>query len=335
MDNDRRIARHHARPIGGRRGATASRARLLRAIAAIDDTLEGVQSLKGLVLAAEAVRKRKKAGEASETEDARAWNAVADGLLRAQRISWAQYVFTVGSAAEGIRDDRLFRGDYAEILPTTDESGANDVEYGRVLEQKLAEVLDELECTEIATLLRSAPAHYDELRERGRRFYFQKAQYEAALRDVVDQLYAGARAAANSAEYRAAITLLGASLEGHLLLRCFRSKHKARAVAAALPKRLRDRAGRDMRHWTFETLVEVCDKAKWFGTVDSEASVYNPAGLAHSLREMRNWIHPAREALNRPWQGVYAKDFELARALYLVALVALRGGRRLHLGAGE
>jgi hypothetical protein len=324
MATDRRVKRHLIRRLNTQRGSAATRAGILRAIRALDDTVTGVESLRALALAAKRASDREGAGGTTEEEVAHAWIALNRGLLKAQRISWAQYVFGVGSIVEGICDDRWLRGTYTAELPPADAPGDTNAEYERVLDAKLLAVFEEFGCDDLAVLRREKRAEYDELRERGRRFYFHGRQYDAALRDVVDQLYAGARAAASGAEYRAAVTLLGASLEGHLLSRCLRSARKARTVVASLPKKLRDRAAGDMRRWKFEILVEVCDKADWFRVVHSDDRSYSPAGLAHSLRQMRNWIHPAREAADRPWQGVYAQDFELAHALYLIAVAALR-----------
>jgi hypothetical protein len=93
--------------------------------------------------------------------------------------------------------------------------------------------------------------------------YFHKDELALVLKDVIVRYEEDARRAASARSYSAAITLLGAGMEGVLLLRCLRSKKKALGVATALPKRRRPRFTDDPRTWSFQTLIDVCLAAGW------------------------------------------------------------------------
>lgn len=174
---------------------------------------------------------------------------------------------------------------------------------------------------DLAALWESAPDEFERLRERGRRSVFHQKDIIPAWRDVVVQYEDDARKAAAAGAYSAAITQLGAGLEGLLLLRCLRSKSKAQRLAASLPKRVRPTNPSDPTTWMFESLIETCFAAGWLPLVSTETAQYSPAGLAHLLRAMRNYVHPGRYARERPWSEVEERDFLDADAIYRTLMV--------------
>jgi hypothetical protein len=132
----------------------------------------------------------------------------------------------------------------------------------------------------------------------------------------VIQYEADCRKAATARAYRAAITSLGAALEGLFVLRCIRSAKKALLVANSLQKRLRPRGS--ITDWSFETLIETCSKAGWLPAVSTSMADYDPAALAHTLRRMRNFVHPARRARERPWSELDDADYRNADSIYVI-----------------
>jgi hypothetical protein len=278
----------------------------------------------------------------------RAWLELVSALWRARRIPWAQYVFFVGSAVEHFHEGRWLDDEYrAELGPLQarmreleaageedgPEHAAVNAEYETVLDRKLAETFAQLAPPDVAQIFANEHRLYEELRERGRRYVHNSKDYQQALRDLATEIYDEATRAAAAGTYRAAVTLLGASMEALLLLRCLRSAKRAQKIAKALPRRLRSRIGPSIEAWSFETLVEVCDRAGWLPSLSTELARYNPGGFAHSLRLMRNWIHPGREARERPWQSAFREDYDLALALYTLVATALARPRSIRRGA--
>jgi hypothetical protein len=149
-----------------------------------------------------------------------------------------------------------------------------------------------------------------------------------AIRDVVLRYEQDARRAASAKAYSAAVTSLGAGVEGLLLLRCLRSKAKAARVAERLPKRLRPRFTDDPTTWTFESLIEVSLRAEWLLPVETSVAQYSSVGLAHLLRRMRNHVHPGKQARERPWCETDERDYQDADAIYVVLLFTLARIRR-------
>ena len=330
------------KPLNRRREHALTRRRIREAVAAVDQVLASDQAMRTQRAAFDEARRIVAETAWKDPAAINAWLALVRSLFRSRRISWAHYVFSVGAAIEGVHESRWFDGAYdAELgalsrqLQELDEkpefSQEDELEYSRLdaqyeqlLDAKLDETWREYDCADVAEIWRARRSEYDELRERGRRLVFHHDRPHHALRDVVEESYADARAAAAAGSYRAAVTLLGASLEGLLLLRCLRSRTRARRVAGTLPRRLRALAAKDLMSWSFETLIEVCDRAGWLPTLQSDLAVYAPSGFAHSIRGMRNWIHPAREAQERPWQGVFRPDYDLAHALYTLVAAAIQ-----------
>jgi hypothetical protein len=155
---------------------------------------------------------------------------------------------------------------------------------------------------------------------------FHKDEITSALKDIVVRYEEDAHRAASAKAYSAAITLLGAGLEGLLLLRCLRSKQKSLRVARALPKQQRPRFPDDPTKWSFETLIDTCLAAGWLPPVSTSVAQYNPAGLAHILRLMRNYVHPGRHARERPWSVADKDDYKDAEAIYVTLMSRIVSG---------
>ncbi len=204
------------------------------------------------------------------------------------------------------------------------------------------EALREFKLDELAELKASNPKDFDRLRELGRRSIFHTDELALALRDVVVRCERDGRRAAQAGAYSAAITALGAGVEGLLLLRCLRSPHKAVRVAKSLPARARPRKLDDSTSWTFDNLIAVCLAARWLPPIDTSVASYNSAGLAHLLRNMRNYVHPGRYARERPWTEPDELEYRDAEAIYVLMLAAvgrspraLRSVERAHEGDGD
>lgn len=333
------IDRWALRPLHRRRHHSLTKRRILEAVAVIDAVVASDRRLDAQHKAIVAARHRRKVDWTDPTQ-VREWVALNQSLRTSRRISWARYVFAVSSAVEHFHEGRWFAKSYAGELdplskaiqriersrmPAGRSLSRLNARYDAILDKHFADTFVEFGLSDLGEMYRNRRAEFDEIRERGRRHMHHADRYPQALRDLVDEGYSEATTAAAAGTFRAAVTLLGASLEGLLLLRCLRSRTGARRVANALPSRLRKRAAGELEGWTFEILVEVCDRAGWLAELRSATAEYSASGLAHSLRTMRNWIHPAREARDRPWQGVYEQDYVLAHALYtLVATAVLR-----------
>jgi len=269
-------------------------------------------------------------------------------LYLSGRISKQTYFYWAAYFVEAVHEERWLDGKYEnELDPISqamddierqhglqpDESwsrGTGPEEYIRlnsqyeaVLDAKVLETLREFGLDDLADLKEQTPREFERLRERGRRSVVHRDELALAIRDVVLLYEEDARRAASVEAYSAAVIALGAGVEGLLLLRCLRSSQKASRIASKLPKRLRPRFPDDHTTWTFETLIEVCLKAGWLPPVDTSVGRYNPAGLAHLLRLMRNYVHPGRHARERPWLETDEREYQDANAIYVVLLSIL------------
>lgn len=336
------------RPLQRQRRRRLTQRQVIAAAATLEAVLTGDDELQERreSLAA-AFSDRTGGGFTRDPNAARRWIEFVQLLYRSRRISWVRYVFYASIAVEGVHDDRWYGEALAPPLDALnaemealEQAGEESSDRYQDLEEQRSAAYDEafivafrdLGAADVAELISRDRGFYEEVRERGRRGAHHAGSYNEALRDVVDEIYAEALATAGTSNYRAAITLLGAALEGLLLMRCLRSPIRARRVANDLPRRLRSRAGGDPRTWTFEVLIEVTDRAGWLARLRGPRGEYSPSGLAHSIRAMRNWIHPAREAADRPWEGVFEPDYEVALALYTLVRTAVIKPRSLRAG---
>jgi len=187
------------------------------------------------------------------------------------------------------------------------------------------DTLKEFGLHDLADLKEKDSEEFDRLRERGRRSSAHKNELDSIVRDIVVRYEQDARRAAKAKAYSAAVVSLGASLEGLLLLRCLRSRHKAIRFSKKLPKRLRPRFPEDLTTWTFNNLIQICFEAGWLPPISTNYANFNSAGLANLLRDMRNSIHPGRYAKDKPWSEIDERDFKDAYSIYVIMLSKLAG----------
>ncbi len=293
-------------------------------------------------------RQRRTVSSQRNPEYVKAWVNMAHSLYDTRRFSTQEYVFFVCLPVIQLHDDRWLSGQYNEELGPISEAidavkkkhGLSSDEdwyigkgpkedtnlnkkYGAVLEKRLIGVLREFGLNELADLRETQPAEFDRLFERGRRSFAHKGEYALALKDVIDRYVEDAHRAASANIYSSAVLSLAAGVEGLLLMRCLRSKHKACSIAKSLSKRSKPQITSDPTTWTFQNLIDVCSQAGWFRQVESKVAIYNPAGLAHMLRLMRNYIHPSKYARERPWSEIDERDYNDAEAIYVILLSAL------------
>jgi hypothetical protein len=190
---------------------------------------------------------------------------------------------------------------------------------------KFIKILREFSLDDIADMMLNDEDKFDQLRERGRRAVFHRNETVPVIRDIVVRYEEDARRAASVNAYSAAVTSLGAAIEGLLILRCLKSPSKANRIAGQLPARIRPRASfrSDPTMWHFETLIEVCFKAGWLPSFETSTARFNSAGLAHVIRLLRNHVHPGRHFRERPWSEMDNRDFNDAEAIYTVLFKAL------------
>jgi hypothetical protein len=348
---DKTVRKHLLKPLQRRPRHAFSGPALAAALEHLDERAAGE-----LVLS-ETLKSMPKRGEGKPKESwkdpvaARRWIDFTKAMLKARRISHQEYCFYALYRVEGINDSRIMDGTYEfELGPIASAIDAIEKKYAqstndtlsnldhehRTLNRQYESVMDELLCDalvefdlgDLVALKRNNPAELDRLRERGRRSVFHKDELKDALQDVVQRYEQDARRASGVGAYTAAITLLGAGLEGLLLLRCIKSKGKARRIAAVLPRKARPRNCNDLSSWRFETLIETCLAAGWLPPLASEVARYNPAGMAHSLRKMRNFVHPGKRATERPWIEAEQSDWKDAESIYLTLLSTVVKPRR-------
>jgi len=349
---DRELRRHLLKPLNRRRRHFANHKALVAALERLDQRALGESLLPEVRELISKEQDERRARRWKDSESVQKSVAVAKALYHARRISSEEYVFYADLPIEEIHMARSSEGYYADARPVLDairriesEHGLPDDEYWLVgqgppeyerlqeqhsalLEEKYAETLREFGLDDLADLRERNPEEYARRRERGRRASFHKEEYSLAVQDVVVRYEEDARRAAAAGAYSAAVTALGAGIEGLLLLRCLRSKKKASECAQRLTKRLRPRYPGDLSTWSFETLIEVCLAARWLPPVRTALAQYDTARLAHLLRLTRNHVHPARRAKERPWSETDERDFKDAEAIYLVLLARLVHIRR-------
>lgn len=274
-------------------------------------------------------------------------------MYLARRVSFQEYTFLVASAAEGVHDGRMSVGAYPDLQRLSGEMRALETAHGLKSDQywliadappeyralnaewskaanaRLAETLRELEGQAVSSLFESDPGEFDRLRERGWRSFFHRNEPVASLADTIVRYEHEARAAASANAFTAAVILLGAAVEGLLLLRCLRSRTKASRVAAELPRQKRPKDVATPSKWTFDTLIHVCLQAGWLPEISIPSMTVRPDGLAHLLRQMRNYVHPGKVSTERPWIEVDGHDFADAEIVYTTLFTTMYKGAAL------
>ena len=346
---DRIVRKALLKPLARRRTNPASRNALSEALDRLDKRAFASAYVPELAQMQRAAQANRTPGSWKDPEAARLSIVFAQALFTARRKSGQEYTFLVAIAAEGVHEGRIADGTYPELKEIQqsieavrqchglahDEYwpvGEGPHEYQELnarfeaaCENRFIETLHEFEVHDIATLVQNNRGEFDRRRERGRRAFFHKGEVAPVITDIVVRYEADARRAASVGAYSAAITLLGAAMEGLLLLRCLRSKRKAQEVAAALPKKKRPRATNDPTAWTFDTLIDTCMSAGWLPVVSTQLTTIRPDALAHILRRMRNHVHPGRVANERPWIEADEHEYNDAEAIYATLFATVSG----------
>ena len=279
--------------------------------------------------------------------------ALAKALYAARRISRQEYVIFAVSPVEDVHEERWLQGNYESELDHISEAmraieeehglepddywplgegpeehGRLNEQYGAILDAKLLQTLREFGLDDLADLSEHNSVEFQRLRERGRRIVFHRNEHVPAVRDIVVRYEHDAQRAASANAWSAAVTSLSAGLEGLLLLRCLGSPQKACRIASKLPRRRRPKYPDDPTTWSFENLIETCLAAGWLPPIETSVAQYDAAGLAHLLRRMRNYVHPGKQARERPWVETDAQQYQDVHDIYVVLLSTLGKVRR-------
>jgi len=338
---DKRINRLVLRPLRRRRRHSVGEKAVREALERLDQRASGEALLPGVVEELERARRQPVPTSHKDPKFVGRSIAIARALFAARRISRQEFAFYAMLPLESLHETRILNGEYeGELKPLSEAieatrrahgllrgqywrrgQGPEEYEqlnrrYEAVLDTTLTRMYLEFGLDDLAGLAREDPEKLARLRERGRRAVFHKDEIRAALHDIVIRYEEDARRAAGAEAYSAAVTLLAAGLEGILLLKCLNSKAKAFRVASALPKNQRP-SNDDPTRWTYETLIETCFRAGWLHPVSTPLAQYDPAGMAHALRRMRNYVHPGRRARERPWIDTEKDDYDDAEAIYV------------------
>jgi hypothetical protein len=350
---DRKIRRFMLGPLGRRPLSRPDPRFYLEALQRLDERALGESTLRQLHGVIASLRQTKGAKNWKDTVRAKADVALAKALYASRRINQSQYVFFAVAPVEMVHEARIVDGYYkAELQPIEEaiekierEHGLEPTQYWArdegpkewkrlnkqfddIAHAKFRETLKEFGLDDILAILIKSPSEFDQRRERGRRSVFHKEEHALVIQDIVIQYENDARHAATVGAFTAAVTSLGAAVEGLLLLRCLRSSRKAASVAKALPKRLRPQSPSDPNTWRFETLIEVCLGAGWLRPVKSSIATYTTASMAHVLRLMRNYVHPGKLARERPWSTIDEQEYRDAEAIYVLLASTLRNSPR-------
>ncbi len=356
--NQPSIKRHLLRPLDRRRRLIANQKVIVTALERLDDRAFGNSALPKFVSSAKSLRKDKGQGFYKDPVYVQNQVLLSKALYLSRRISRSQYVVFASMPVETLNEERLFDGkldnELHEIREQIDaldkESGLPpdhywpkgqapeefqnrydvlETQYTAVVESHFIAALREFGLDDLADLRKSDTEEFDRLRERGRRSLFHKDEHVRVLKDIVVRHEEEASRAASAKAYTAGVILIGAALEGLLLIRCLRSKQKATRTAGTLPKRQRPLPSDDPSKWRFEALINTCLSAGWLPRISTEYAQYAPAALADILRNMRNFVHPGRCMRESPWSETDERDYKDAEAIYVALRSKLLGRRSL------
>jgi|SRR3954463_11395518 len=347
INMDKELRRYFLRPLA-RRQHSSDRKALVAALERLDSRSLGEDLLSQLQDVIAEMGKDRKSSIREDPVAVAKSVTLTRVLYMSRRISTQEYVLLAVSPIEWVHSDRITDGYYDSDLEPISKAidkireahglrggefwlkgeGPKEYEqlnrqYEAIIDKHFIKTLSEFGLNDLADLREKDPEEFNRLRERGRRSVFHKDELVPALRDIVMRYEEDARKAASAKAYSAAVTLLGAGVEGLLLLRCLRSKKKACRIAQELPRKQRPRSPEDPTTWFFDNLIEVCLKAGWLPPVSTELAKYDSAGLAHLLKLMRNHVHPGRYVRERPWIETDEQDYQDAEAIYLVLLSTL------------
>lgn len=346
------------RPLDRRRTLMANQRAVVSALERLDDRTLGNAVLPAIAKSAKALRGNGSQRSLKDPAYIREQVVLSEALYLSRRVSLSEYVYFATSPVEMINDERWIDGQFNDelheirteldaidkesgLLPDQywrkgqapegfrDRYNALQRRYSAVLERHFVAALREFGLDDLASLRERNPEEFDRLRERGRRSLHHKSEDVRALKDIVVRHEEEASRVASAKAYTAGVILLGAALEGLLLIRCLRSKRKAIRTASALPKRQRPQFPDDPSTWRLETLIATCLSAGWLPRISTAYGLYDPAALGDILRKMRNLVHPGRSVREKPWSETYERDYKDAEAIYVALRSKLLGRRSL------
>ena len=348
---DKRIRRTVLKPLVYRSHRVRDRRAILNALQRLDTRALGVDLAKQLRDVVAETKDDKKKPSWKDPDRIRRTLELTRALYASRLFCTQEYLFHVVwpldlLATDRAQDDRELEQISHAIGEIRKKHGLKDEEDLRIGEgpeeyihlnkqwdaryNKLnLDVLREFGFNDLADLAEQSPDEFSRLRERGRRSVAHKDEYEHALRDIILRHEQDAERTAAAGVYSAAVTSLGAGVEGLLLLRCLESKAKTVRTGRSLPKRNRPRFPEDPTTWSFETLIEVCLRAGWLPSLENSSAKFNSAALAHIVRTMRNQVHPGRQAKEKPWCETDKRDYEDAIAIYITLLSALKKDKKI------
>ncbi len=336
--HDPEIRRHLLKPLIRRTDLPAKENRIETAFSELEQRALANSLLPEIAIALKKDRSEKDTWRNPDSAKLRIQLAAA--LYLSRLISFQEYIFFVAHAAESVHEGRILDGVYPELVDLF--SSMRDIELSRGLtddeffplkdappeyqrlndkwvlaeDKRLGETLVVLEGALAATLFQNNRDEFDRLRERGRRAIFHKQELISALKDTIKRYEQEAQESAKVKAFTAAVSLLGAAMEGLLLLRCLLSKTKACKTAKELQRRKRPRDPNTPTEWSFNNLIHVCLYAGWLPDIQTPSISIKPDRLAHILREMRNYIHPGRVCIDRPWVEAEQRNFDDAEVIY-------------------
>ncbi|RUR14760.1 hypothetical protein ELY21_15365 [Legionella sp. km535] len=190
-------------------------------------------------------------------------------------------------------------------------------EYDKIYEETFIETLRE----------------FDRLREHGRRIFHHKDATSEILRETVINYEKDAMKSSKAGAYLAGIIALAAALEGTLILICLKSTPLAEAAFEEIEKQdiketdtkrnKKKGNAKDPTTWSFDTLIQVCTRTGWIQNIETENAVFNASEIAHLLRKMRNYVHPARQSKEKPWMVTSEKEYQMAQSIYIALVYSL------------
>lgn len=340
--DERRLRRYRLGSLHRKRAGVQIREAYLNALGTLEERAIGEDILSGYRTKFSEFRKSLSCADMKpgEIREHLSWYA---SIYLSRACSFQQFAAFVEHVIQNLHESNIMSGVYdKELNPIREKLRVIEKEYGlggdeywakgdgpkeyerlekkfeRVLDKRYLGILREYELDIVANLLENDPKEYERIRERGRRSLFYKEEKEQAIKDVVEQYVSEAQKSAKAKAYSAAVLSLGVAVEGLLLLRCLRSKSKSRNIAKSLAGHLRPRNHNDPTTWSFETLIEVCEKAKWLPDLPTKVAVFVTSSLAHQLRKTRNFVHPGRRIKSIPWIETEERDYEDAEAIYIV-----------------
>jgi hypothetical protein len=138
---------------------------------------------------------------------------------------------------------------------------------------------------------------------------------------VIGRYRKEARKCAKAKAYYGACALIGAALEGIILMFCCLRNEDVERYVAELPNNRRPPVALD--RWTLGQLIAVAKALKWFPSRSSKYARTNLGDWVHLVQEVRNMIHPAMHVREYPSHKVRKGNWKDAEAIFNLAVGAL------------